>query len=472
MQPMNIYLSLFIAILGVFSLIAQPAFAKPPKPDVVFILADDLGYNDVGFAGGKEIKTPNIDKLAAAGTVLTQFYVQPVCTPTRASLMTGRYPIRYGLQKGVIVPWAEYGLPLDEQLLPQGLHRAGYSSDIVGKWHLGHFDQAYWPTSRGFDHHYGHLLGAIDYYAHTRDGKLDWYRDGKLLQEEGYTTHLISTEALRVIKAQPKDKPLFLYAAFNAVHTPLQVPSKYIEPYKQLKEPRRTYAGMVAALDEAVGQIVAAMEETGRRKNTLFIFSSDNGGPAPHSMTDNGIFRGGKGTFYEGGVRVCAFVTWDGHVQAGSKVDEPMHMIDWYPTLLKLAGASIKQKLPLDGRDLWPTITKGAPSPHRELLINTTPNGGAIHVGDWKLIINSPQSKAQGQDENSPSMRKEKRNAAGIGALELFNLRDDPAEKHNLAPAHSEKVKQLRARLAVYEKEAVTPKNVIPPKRPAGAEPE
>lgn len=426
-----------LPVICFVALFALPLFASD-KPDIVFILADDLGYKDVGFTGCTEIKTPNLDKLAAAGTVLNQFYVQPVCSPTRASLMTGRYPIRYGLQTGVIKPDDKYGLPLNEQLLPQGLHDAGYTTFAVGKWHLGHFDKAYWPTSRGFDHHYGFLFGAIDYFEHIRYGKPDWWRDGKPIKESGYTTHLFGDEAVRIIKAQPKDKPLFLYTAFNAVHTPLEAPETYTAPYKSLKGKRRTYAGMLSALDEAVGKIVAAIDETGRRKNTLFIFSSDNGGPAPGVITDNGIFRAGKGSVYEGGVHVCAFATWDGKIKAGAKVDEPMHMVDWYPTLLKLVGASGKQSLPLDGRDIWPTITEGKKSPHGELLVNVQASSGAVRVGDWKFAIHSPGN--------------------GSEHVELFNLRDDPREQHNLTATHPDKLKELRARYDVYVREAVPSK--------------
>ncbi|MDB6057511.1 MAG: arylsulfatase, partial [Verrucomicrobiales bacterium] len=396
-----------VCLVGTFAL---TLFANDNKPDIVFILADDLGNKDVGFNGCTEIKTPNLDKLAAAGTVLSQFYVQPLCSPTRASLMTGRYPIRYGLQAGVIKPGDKYGLPLNEQMLPQRLHDVGYSTFAVGKWHLGEFEKAYWPTSRGFDHHYGFLFGAIDYFEHIRYGIPDWWRDGKPIKEAGYTTHLFGDEAVRIIKAQSKDKPLFLYTAFNAVHTPLQAQENYTSPYKLLKGQRRTYAGMMAALDEAVGKIVAAIDETGRRKNTLFIFSSDNGGPAPGKITDNGIFRAGKGTVYEGGVRVCAFATWEGKIKAGAKVDEPMHMVDWYPTLLKLVGDSGTQKLPLDGRDIWPTITEGKKSPHSELLVNIQGSSGAVHVGDWKLVIHTSVS---------PDKKKHEK-------IELFNLRVDP----------------------------------------------
>jgi len=196
------------------------------RPNVVFILADDLGYADCGFNGGKQIRTPHLDKLAAAGTVLESFYVQPVCSPTRAALMTGRYPMRHGLQVGVIKPGAPFGLPLGERMLPAALREAGYHTVICGKWHLGDFERAYWPNARGFDHAYGHLFGALDYFTRTRNGILDWYRNGERLQEEGYNTHLIAREAVKVVQAHDGKKPLFLYVPFNAVHTPLQVPDE------------------------------------------------------------------------------------------------------------------------------------------------------------------------------------------------------------------------------------------------------
>ncbi len=446
-------------ILSFCALVTSIALHATEKPDIVFILADDLGHNDVGFAGGKQIKTPNLDKLASEGAVLKQFYVQPVCSPTRASLMTGRYPMRYGLQVGVIRPWANYGLPLEEQLLPEGLKTAGYSTTILGKWHLGSFDKAYWPTVRGFDHHYGHLFGAIDYFTHERDGKLDWYRDGVALKEKGYSTHLVADEAVKVIKAQPKDKPLFLYVPFNAVHGPHQVPETYKEPYKNLPEPRRTYAGMLAAMDEAVGKIVSAVESTDRRKNTLFIFSSDNGGPGPGKVTDNTPYRAGKGTLYEGGVRVCAFVTWDKHIKPGSTVNEPLHMVDWYPTLLKLTGASVKQKAPLDGSDVWPTIAKGKKTPHDFILFNSTPYNGAIRVGDWKLVLGGSQIEADSEASETKAKKKNNREI-GKNGPELFNLREDPGEKNNLAQANPEKVKELQAHYDQLAQQAVPPKNL------------
>src|SRR5262245_17365335 len=213
-------MSTFLRCLPVLLLAAAPAQAASP-PNVVYFLADDLGWADVGWHGS-EIKTPSLDKLAAAGARLEQFYVQPVCSPTRAALMTGRYPMRYGLQVGVVRPWARYGLPLEERTLAQALQAVGYETALGGKWHLGHFRPDYLPTRRGFDHQYGHYNGAIDYFTHRRDGGLDWHRDDKALREEGYSTSLIAEEACRLIRRRDRRKPLFLYVPFNAVHAPHQ----------------------------------------------------------------------------------------------------------------------------------------------------------------------------------------------------------------------------------------------------------
>jgi arylsulfatase A-like enzyme len=423
---------------------------KAPRPNIVFLLADDLGWGDVGWHDS-QIKTPNLDRLAQAGARLEAFYVQPVCSPTRAALMTGRYPMRHGLQVGVVRPWAQYGLPLDERTLAQALKEAGYETAICGKWHLGHFQPEYLPTRRGFDHQYGHYNGALDYFTHIRDGGFDWHRDDKACRDEGYTTHLLAKEAARLIKAYGGKKPLFLYVPFNAVHAPHQVPEEYTRPYANLQGQRKLYAGMLAAMDEAVGQIVAAVEESGQRGNTLFVFSSDNGGPAPGRVTSNGPLRAAKGTVYEGGVRVPAFAAWDGKIKAGSVVNEPLHTVDWYPTLVQLGGGSLQQKLPLDGKDIWPTLTQGKPSPHQDILINTTPNNGAIRAGNWKLVLNG--SRADDPDDGTAQPGK-----ADKGSVELFNLADDPAEKTNLAERFPDRVKELRARLDGYAKQAVPPK--------------
>jgi arylsulfatase A-like enzyme len=423
------------------------------KPDIVYILSDDQGSYDVGWRGS-EIKTPNLDKLARSGARLDQFYVQPLCSPTRAALMTGRYPMRYGLQVGVILPTADYGLPREERMLPEALRQVGYTTAICGKWHLGSVDKTYWPDHRGFDHWYGFLFGMTDYFTHTRSGNLDWWRDGQPNHDQGYTTELIGREAAKLIRNQSTNKPLFLYVPFNAVHYPFQVPEKYKEPYAHLQEPRRTYAGMTAAMDEAIGNIVAAIDETGRRKNTLIIFSSDNGGYKPGTVTSNGPLRGGKGTLYEGGVQTCAFATWENHIKAGSAVKAMTHMVDWYPTLLTLTGASLKQKSPLDGKNIWPCLTAGAPSPHDELLLNSTPDHGAIRVGDWKLVLHGNQAESKPDGKS----KKQKRKATSETKVELYNLADDLSETNNLAEKNTKKLQELRSRYEALATQAVAPK--------------
>jgi arylsulfatase A-like enzyme len=425
------------------------------RPNIVFLLADDLGRADCGFMGGTQIKTPHIDRLAAAGAILDAFYAQPVCSPTRAALMTGRYPMRHGLQVGVVRPWAQYGLPLDERTLPQALHDAGYTTAIVGKWHLGHFEPAYLPTRRGFDRQYGHYNGMIDYFTHMRDGGFDWHRDDAVCRDEGYSTRLIGDESARLVaEMAAAKKPFFLYVPFNAVHTPLQAPDEYTRPYGSLPKQRQMYAGMLAAMDESIGAIVAAVEKAGVRDNTLFVFSSDNGGPSPGRITDNGKYRAGKGTLYEGGVRVAAFATWDGHIKPGSTILEPIHMIDWYPTLIRLAGGSLDQTQPLDGRDIWPTLAQGKPGPHDAILMNTTPSSGAVRMGDWKLVV------IDGPDDPDQPARKKAVQAAGKGrgSIELFNLRDDPYEKTNLADRQPEKLAELRKALDAFAQQAAPPK--------------
>lgn len=439
-------------LLVLLALLPAVASAQQKTPNIVFILADDLGREDCGFMGGKAIKTPHIDKLAAAGAVLDAHYVQPVCSPTRAGFMTGRYPMRHGLQVGVVRPWAQYGLPPDERTLPQALKEAGYTTAICGKWHLGHFAPEYLPTKRGFDHQYGHYNGALDYNTHDRDGGFDWHKDDKICRDEGYSTHLIAKAACQFVTDTAGKRPFFLYVPFNAVHAPHQVPAEYKKPYEgALKGERLKYAGMLAAMDEAVGQIVAAVEKAGVRKDTLFVFSSDNGGPQPGVVTDNGKWRAGKGTLYEGGVRVAAFATWDGKIKAGSTVAEPLHVVDWYPTLLKLCGATAEQKLPVDGRDIWPTLTEGKPSPHDAILLNTTPNTGAVRAGDWKLVLKNGADDPDGEQTKQPK-------TPAKASVELFNLKDDPYEKTNLADRHADKVKELRGTLAGFAKQAVAPK--------------
>lgn len=448
MNPCMIRLSTLLIISLVVSNLAAQDAAR--KPNIVFLLLDDLGYTDVGFNGG-DIKTPNIDKLANSGTRLGAFYVQPVCSPTRAALMTGRYPMRHGLQVGVVRPWAQYGLPLEERTLAQALQHAGYFTSIIGKWHLGHFQRAYLPTMRGFVHQYGHYNGALDYFTHIRDTGFDWHRDDQVNRDEGYTTVLLGNEAVRVIEKHDLRTPLFLYVPFNAPHTPLQALPEHLNKYLHVKDKtRQTYSAMVDCIDEQIGRIVAALAKQGMLDNTLIVFSSDNGGPLALGAT-NGLLRGGKGSLYEGGVRAAAFATWPGTIKAGVIINEPLHMADWYPTLVKRAGGSLDQKLPTDGFDMWPVLTEGKRSPHADILINVTPAGGALRKGDWKLVLN-------GNARDNPDGELDNTGKKAAELVELFNLARDPSEKMNLAAAEPERVRELRARLADYARQAVAPK--------------
>lgn len=441
-------------VLFVIAVLTVPSMliAAESKPNIVFLLVDDLGYADCGFNGGKVTQTPQMDRLAKAGAVLESHYVQPVCSPTRAALMTGRYATRTGVYQ-VVRPKAKWGLPLNERTLANALHDAGYETAITGKWHLGDFEPAYLPTARGFDHQYGHYFGAIDYFDHTRDGMDDWYRDDKPLKEEGYSTHLVAKEACRLIAERNKSKPLFLYVPFNGIHAPHQVPDKYLEPYSSLTGAKQKLAGMLAAVDEAVGQIVAALETTGMRENTLIVFSSDNGGP---SQTDNTPLKGIKGSIDEGGVRGCAFANWPGHIPGGVRIKEPVHIIDWYPTFIKLAGGSLEQKLPIDGKDIWPVLTEGAHSPHESILCVKSPTSAAVRMGDWKLVINDGPD-----DDNATAKSKKKKAKAAVKGPALYNLATDISEEQNLADKEPNRVIAMRAKLQQWLKDAV----------PSGAKP-
>ncbi len=446
-----------LLLLALFALLSRAALAES-KPNIIYFLIDDLGYADCGFNGGQDIRTPNIDKLAKEGAVLKSYYVQPVCSPTRSALMTGRYATHTGVYN-VVRPGAPWGLPLAERLLPQALKEVGYTTAITGKWHLGEFQSDYTPTRRGFDHQYGHYFGALDYFTHDRDGKMDWYRNDKPLEEEGYTTHLVAKEATRLIREQATDKPLFLYVPFNGIHSPHQVPDSYTEPYKHLPKLRQSIAGMLSAVDEAIGQITAALTEKGLRENTLIIFSSDNGGPGPGSATMNTPLRAGKGTLYEGGIRVCSFATWPGKIPAGITIDEPMHAVDWYPTLVKLTGAPATQALAPDGLDIWPVLTQGAKSPHEALLLpGMAPDKMALRMGDWKLLLNASDKDAE----------EAKGSDRAIGKMELYNLANDIAEENNLAKSQPEKLAEMRARLDALLHDAVPaggPSEIAPTKK-------
>lgn len=455
-------------VLGMSSVAwAQTPAADRERPHIVYIVADDLGWKDVGFRGS-DIRTPNLDKLAETGARLDQFYAQPMCTPTRASLMTGRYPFRYGLQTAVILSSHTYGLPTDEWLLPQVLKDAGYRTAIVGKWHLGHGDRKYWPRQRGFDHQYGPLIGEIDYFTHEQHGVLDWYRNNEPSRDQGYSTTLLGDDAVKLITDHDPAVPLYLYLAFNAPHTPYQAPQEQLDRYAQITDPsRRAYAASITAMDEQIGRVLEALDRRGMRQNTLIVFQSDNGGTNNPMFAgegdmsriripcDNGPYRDGKGSVYEGGTRVAALANWPGKIRPGV-VDGMIHVVDVFPTLAALAGGSTDKCKPLDGMNVWSTIAQGAPSPRKEVVYNIEPFRAGIRDGDWKLIWR----------------------ALLPSAVELYNIAEDPSEKHNLAADHPDKVAMLQKRandlaatmakpmMLLTEFDAIRQRSALPPALP------
>lgn len=442
-----------IALSGVFAAAAllapatTVAQAAAPRPNIVFIVSDDQGWKDAGFHGS-EIRTPHIDALAQGGVRLEQYYAQAMCTPSRAALMTGRYPHRYGLQTLVIPSAGTYGVPTDEWLLPQALREAGYRTAIVGKWHLGHADRKYWPRQRGFDYQYGPLLGEIDYYTHAAHGVRDWFRDNKPVTEQGYATTLLGDDAVRLIERHDMSKPLFLYLAFTAPHAPYQAPRAWLDRYGNVRDPsKRAYSAMISAMDDEIGRVVRALEKRGMRDNTLIVFQSDNGGPRDAKFTgeidmsgstipaDNGPFRDGKGSLYEGGTRVLALANWPGRLPAGVVVDQPMHIVDWYPTLARLAGASTARAKPLDGLDQWATLADGKPSQRDEVVYGVEPFRAALRHGSWKLVWQA----------TLPSK------------VELFDVVADPGEKNDVAAQNPAVVADLTARIEAQARGGVAP---------------
>jgi arylsulfatase A-like enzyme len=408
------------------------AQAPRPKPNVLILLADDLGWHDVGFHGS-EIRTPHIDRLAAAGVRFERAYSFPVCSPTRSGLMTGRSPMRLGVAYTVIRPWSHYGVPVAERLMPQAFQAAGYQTAITGKWHLGHAYRKFLPRARGFDHAYGHLNGAIDYFTHERDGGLDWSRDGKSVREEGYSTFLIGAEAERLIRGRDRARPFFLYVPFNSPHAPLEAPPEYIERYANIADDRRRrFAAMTEAMDTTIGRLMATLEEEGIAGETLVLFFSDNGGPVG-SGASNTPLRAGKGTTFEGGIRVPAVMRFPGRLRAGVESRQVMSMMDYFPTLAAACGIPTGTTRPLDGKNLWPAITAGKTEARDDIFFAVEGGGGqryAVHHGEWKLVREQP----------------------GNGRVSdmLFRVEEDPSEKNDLAAKEPKLVADLVSRLEIW----------------------
>jgi len=399
---------------------AFPAIAAD-RPNIVLMMADDLGWADVGYNQTEDLKaarddlslTPQIDRISAEGLRFNRFYTQAICTPTRTALLTGRYPWRMGMASGVVLNHLEYGLPLDETTMAEVLRDAGYATSIVGKWHLGHTSPEQLPTARGFDYHYG-LYTAIDHFTRHWQGGLDWHRNREPVREEGYATDLLAADCERIIAAHDfGKKPLFLYHAMFAPHAHMQSTEEYQEPFGHVKNAeRRGLLGLLAAMDSAFARTVEAMKKAGQLDNTLFIFLSDNGGPV-RSQAVNSPLREGKGTYYDGGLRVPAFAYWPGRIKAGTSSDALIYVADLFPTFAALAGARLPEK-PLDGFDLAPVLFDGAATSGRREIVflledSERERRGALIDWPWKLL------------------RKAKPD--GPWQYELFQLAKDPLEE-------------------------------------------
>ena len=421
-----------LTVVGVpGQLSAQTVEDTETRPNILVFVSDDMGWGQPGFNGGTEVETPHMDRLADEGVKLTQFYVQPVCAPTRASLFTGRYAWKTGAADNPDSRMDD-GLLLDERTIAEALRDSSYATWLVGKWHAGHWGSERLPLQRGFDHHYGFYNGFIDSYKHVRPWRywheiLDWHRNGRPVVESGYSTFLLAEEASQLIERHDGSRPFFLYVAFNATHDPYQAPPEYIAQFSHLPydlETRKQRA-MVKAMDDAIGQVMDALERRGVLDETLVMFLNDNGGLS--EAGGNSPYRGLKGSYLEGGIRVPAVMRWPSRITAGSASDALMHVADLFPTFAGLAGADTGGSLPLDGLDVWEAIANGAESPREEVVHSLD----VIRVGDWKLLEEDGEF-AKG-DKSSP--------------LQLYNIAEDPYETTNLASSETEKVAELRARL-------------------------
>jgi arylsulfatase A-like enzyme len=444
-------LAFLLAIVSLTStgfLRAADATKPAPLPNILFIVADDLGWSDVGWHGGFG-KTPNLDKLVREGIELDQHYVQPVCTPTRAALMTGRYPGRFGPH--TLAPSNLRALPPGTVTLASALKSLGYNTSMSGKWHLGARPE-WGPTAFGFDHGYGTMTGAADPWTHKyRHGPYEdtWHRDGRQFHEEGNATELVAAEALRRI--DERRAPWFVYVPFHAVHTPVDAPEELKRLYDGVKfhddpekqDSRLRMAAMISQIDAKVGQLVAALEKTGQREQTLIVFTSDNGGieslknayvgnvgDSPLN-SENDPLRGQKNTLYEGGIRVCAFANWPGRLKP-RVFTSPMHVADWFPTIANLVGYESKTDLQWDGVNQWPALAGGAPRSEPRTIYIAMQGGHALRHGDWKLIVT-----AKGQPQ-------------------LFNIAADPYEKNDLASSESQRVAKLSILLAEQQSKDVS----------------
>jgi arylsulfatase A-like enzyme len=412
-------------------------------PNFLILLTDDHGYHDLGCQGAGDLKTPNLDALAASGARFVNWYSNaPMCAPARAALLTGRYPIRAG------VPQNGLPLPPSELTIARLLKALGYSTGLVGKWHLGSTPESL-PNAHGFDFFFGFLSGCIDYYSHRfywGEPRVvnyhDLWRNRTEVFEDGqYFTELVTREALAFIERNWR-RPFFLYVAYNAPHYPMHAPARYVSRFPELEWERRMYAAMVAAVDDSVGAILSLIEKLGLRDNTLIFFSSDNGATAepraglnqkPARGGSNHPFRGWKFSLFDGGIHVPAILSWPGTVPSGQVVRELASHVDLLPTVLMAAGAPLPPDRTIDGRNILPVVTQGAPSPHEALFWSS---GGqlAVRRGRWKLVKDG--FEADGTPEGQ-------RKLEGEDALFLADLEEDPGERRNLRRNRPDLVDEL-----------------------------
>ena len=404
-----------------FSLLACLAFvpdlaAQTAKPNVVVLIADDLGWNDIGTHNPK-IVTPNLVKLAKEGVELQRFYGYPVCSPARAGLLTGVLPRRLGLVN-IIMP-GQAGITKATPTLPAKLKAAGYATSLIGKWHLGSQNPA---LAVGFEHFYGFMGGEVDYLKHTdMRGKPDWQRDGKQIEESGYTTYLFADEASKQIRNRDKAKPFFLQVAFNAPHIDLAAPEDLVAKHKS----DGLYGAVVEGLDIGIGRILATLDEQGLRNNTLVIFVSDNG--ASRRNGSNAPLRGYKSSVDEGGIRTPAIVRWPKRVPAGVKLDQPIAIIDLFPSIAAALNLPLTAELKLDGVNQWPAIAGGKTLPRPAFLVASADI--ALFDGDWKLV------------------------ETNAGQRTLYNLKADVSEAKDLLAAQPELAAKLGAQLDTLKKD-------------------
>lgn len=453
----------------------------PNQPNVIIFLADDLGWADVGYHNG-EIETPNIDSLARDGMQLDRFYSTPICSPTRAALMTGRDPVRLGVLYATILPWLNHGIHSDERFMSRSFRDAGYQTAAVGKWHLGHSQEQFLPLARGFDHFYGHLHTEVGYFPPFRNlGARDFQRNGKSIDDQGYETYLLAKEANKWIKDRDTSKPFFLYMPFIAPHTPLDAPEDLLRKYENMKDTRKPsrsasdrssriarltrskslrpiYAAVVEAMDIAVGNVLRVLEEEGIADNTVVLFLSDNGGQVVFGVggASNYPLRGGKGETFEGGIRVPAVIRWPGHIAAGTQMNQMMTVMDVFPTLAQLANVPTNTKFRMDGIDFSVALLNDAPIKRSKPVIfaSETPIKDSIDFavfdGKWKLM----QEVTRLQYEI-------------IVVNRLFDIETDPYEYNNLASTYPDRVLDLTEVLyrwrALYPINGVRSELVPPP---------